>query len=282
MRNLKGKVALVTGAAGKQGIGRAIALRLAKAGADVVINDVAQFDVRRSDDDRVERWRGLKDVAAEIKAMGRKAKAIEADIGVNSQVEKLVRTCIKEFGRIDILVNNASILGATGLALDLSDKDWQRVINVNLSGAYYCARAVARQMIKQEQGGKIVNIASINAKVAQPGIVGYVASKFGVIGLTQTLALELAPHGINVNAVCPGYILTDIGRGARVRSAVRGGASLQDAMTGIYASVLPQIPLGRVGQPADIAKAVAFLASSESDYITGQALNVCGGFLMAH
>ncbi len=281
MYNLEGKVALVTGAAGKRGMGHAIALRLAHEGADVAVNDVSQFDVRRSEDDRMEGWQGLKNVEAEVISVGRKALAVEADISSSQQVEAMVAKCVAEFGKLDILVNNASVIGPVRLAaIDVSEKDWNRVLAINLTGTYLCSRNVAKRMIERGQGGKIINIASTAGKIAQPGFAAYCASKFGVVGLTKVLASELARYKIHVNAVCPGYIATDINIGAGIRRDLRSGMSLEEATAKTYAHALPQIPLGRIGQAEDVAKVVAFLASDESDYMTGQSINVTGGFLM--
>jgi len=283
MYGLEGKVALVTGAASKRGMGRGIALRLAREGADVAINDVSQFDVRRSEDDRIEGWQGLKDVEAEIKALGRRALVVEADISSSQQVGEMIARCIDEFGKLDILINNASIQGPQRVpAIEVSEEDWNRVLSVNLTGTYLCAKQVAKKMIEKGQGGKIVNIASIAGKLGRPGFVAYYAAKFGVVGLTQVLAIELAQHKIYVNAICPGFITSEIQAGVTIRSDVRNGMDLDDAIGKAYAHVLPQIPLGRVGEPEDVAKVVAFLCSSESDYMTGQAINVTGGFLMCH
>lgn len=283
MYNLENKVALVTGAAGKRGMGREIALRLAREGADIVVNDVAQFDVRHSEDDRIEQWQGLRDVEEEVRCLGRRVLAIEADISSSQAVEGMMAECIEKFAKLDILINNAAIIGPTEVAaIDVSVEDWNRVLAVNLTGTYLCAKAAAKNMLERGQGGKIINIASFCGKMALSGMAAYHASKFGVVGLTQVLALELAPHKINVNAICPGFTATDMVSGRPIRSYVRSGMSLDEAATKAYSKRLPLIPLGRVGQPEDIANLVAFLASSESDYMTGQSINVTGGFLMCH
>lgn len=282
--DLKGKVALITGAAGKQGIGRRIALRLANEGADVVVSDISQSGIRYTEDDHIEGWQGLKDVEAEIRALGRRVLAIEADVSLSREVAGMVARSITEFGKIDILVNNAGITGPQGVPLlELTEEDWNRVLAVNLTGTYLCCKTVAKQLIERRLVGRIINISSIWGKVG--GAVGwgaYAVSKFGVVGLTQMLAQELGQYKIYVNAVCPGFIATELARGYTIRSDVRTGMDLDGATRKAYAEVLPRIPLGRAGQAEDIAKVVAFLASTESDYMTGQAINVCGGFLMAH
>jgi len=285
MYELQGKVALVTGAAGKRGLGRAVAIRLAREGADVAVNDVSLFSVRYTDDDRVEEWQGLKSVEAEIRALGRKGLAIEADISSHQKVEEMVARCKDEFGRIDILVNTAGIRGPDVPVLEVvSEEDWQKVLGINIMGAYYCAKAVAKAMIERGGGGKIVNFSSITGKLASPAAV-YSVSKFGVIGLTQVLALELAPYKINVNAVCPGPIATEFTRfGATIRSRMRDGMNLEEATVKAFSgsTLISDTPMGRIGQPEEVAGLVAFLVSSESDYMTGQAINFTGGKLMCH
>ena len=282
MYDLSGKVALVTGAAGKRGMGHAVALSLAQQGANVAVSDISLYGVRQTEDDRIEEWQGLKSTEAEIMALGRKGLAIEADVSSSKQVTEMVKQCITEFGKIDILVNNAGIVGPRPVpAIEVSDEDWNRVLAVNLTGTYLCSKAVAKSMIERGQGGKIVNFASIAGKVARPGLLSYSVSKFGVVGLTQVLALELAQYRIHVNAVCPGIIGTELlTEGASIRGDARSGINLEEAAAKSFARFLKDIPLGLIGQPEDVAKVVVFLASSESDYMTGQSINVSGGLLM--
>jgi len=292
MYRLQGKVALVTGAGGKRGMGRAAAIRLAREGADVVVNDVSLFGVRHTDDDKVEGWQGLKSVEAEIRALGRKGLAIEADISSHQKVEEMVARCKDEFGRIDILVNTAGIKGPSNTPIleVVSEEDWKKVLGINIMGTYYCAKAVAKTMIERGGGGKIINFSSIGGKMAKASLplVPYTVSKFGVIGLTQVLALELAPYKINVNAICPGSIATEFSGhtndGVTIRSYMREGMNSADATVKAYVQpkALSDIPLGRIGQPEEVAGLVAFLASSDSDYMTGQAINFTGGKLMCH
>jgi len=284
MCNLKGKVALVTGAGSKRGIGHAVAFRLAQEGADVVVTDISAFGIRHTEDDDIEQWQGIKSAEAEIRSLGQRGLAVTADTSSAEQVEAMVAKCLAEFGKIDILVNNAGIVGTKSVpVLEIPEEEWLRAIKVNVMGTYLCSRAVASKMIERGEGGKIINIASINGKIYfRPGWGPYTVSKFGLVGLTQVLALELAPNKINVNAICPGFIATEIGLGAGIRRNVRGGTSLEEATAGAYANLLPQIPLGRAGQPEDIASLAAFLASSDADYMTGQSINVTGGWLMCH
>jgi NAD(P)-dependent dehydrogenase (short-subunit alcohol dehydrogenase family) len=292
MNRFQGKVALVTGAASKRGMGRAAAIRLAQEGADVAVSDASMFGVRYSDDDKIEKWQGLKSVEAEIKALGRKGLAVEADISSQKKVEEMVARCKAEFGRIDILVNTAGIKGPSNIPVleVVSEEDWQRVLAINVMGPYFCAKAVAKIMIERGRGGKIINFSSIGGKMAKASLplVPYTVSKFGVIGLTQVLALELAPYKINVNAICPGSIATEFSGysrdGATIRSHMREGMTLEEATVVSYTDPksVSDIPLGRIGQPEDVAGLVAFLASSDSDYMTGQAINFTGGKLMCH
>ncbi|MGB2886033.1 MAG: SDR family NAD(P)-dependent oxidoreductase, partial [Dehalococcoidia bacterium] len=203
--DLSGKVALVTGVVKKHGIGHAIALRLAQDGADVAVVDMNRMPQPLSEDDRIEEWRGLDSVVEEIEALGRQGVAIVADVTQSKQVKEMVDKTLARLGKIDILVNNAAILGPLGVpALDYDDQTWHRVLAVNLTGPFLCSKVVARGMVERGQGGKIVNIASLAGKIGCPGIAAYGASKAALINLTQTLALELAPYKINVNAVCAG------------------------------------------------------------------------------
>ncbi len=285
MYNLQGKVALVTGAASKRGMGHGVATCLARNGADVAVNDVGSFGVRgRTQDDIDESWRGLEGVVAEIKALGQNSIAIEADITSYLQVEQMVKKCVSEFGKIDILVNNAGVIGPRMVsALDISDDEWNRVLSVNIMGTYHCAKAVAKRMIEQGHGGKIINFASMNGKfVNRIGFGPYSVSKFGVIGLTQVLAYELANYRINVNAVCPGVIATELSGGAHIRRDMKSGMTMEQAMAKAWPDLLGGIPLGRVAQPEEISNLVAFLACPDSDYMTGQAINFTGGMLMCH
>lgn len=280
---LWGKVAVVSGAAGKRGIGRAIALRLAFEGADLVICDVNLSDTRQSENDRIEGWRGLKDVKIEIEELGRKCIAIEADISTAKEVESLADAAISKFNHIDILVNNAAVIGPQGTPLvDVVENDFRQVLNVNVIGTYLCSKAVAKKMISSGRGGKIINVSSIMGKLAGAGMGPYSASKFAVVGLTQAMALELAKYKINVNAICPGYIASEIGIGGTIRDDMRKGLSLEEATSKAYSSVVSQIPLAHAGQPEDVASVVAFLASADSDFMTGQAINVNGGSLVCH
>jgi NAD(P)-dependent dehydrogenase (short-subunit alcohol dehydrogenase family) len=243
---LSGQVALVTGAA--SGIGRAIATALVAEGAQVVIADLDEVRAQQ--------------VAAEL-GQG-KARACRVDVTDSQQADAAIRAAVDAFGRLTILVNNAGI-GLNKPIVEITDDEWELIIAVILHGAFYCARAAARQMIAQEQGGKIVNIASTVAGGPRPNSGPYCAAKAGIVALTSVLAMELGPHGINVNCVGPGLTDTPLMR----RSA-----------TDTYReNFLKQVPLGRMAQPADIADVVAFLCSPAARYVSGQTLFVDGGYL---
>ncbi|HIR28170.1 MAG TPA: 3-oxoacyl-[acyl-carrier-protein] reductase [Candidatus Choladousia intestinigallinarum] len=242
---LENKTALVTGAG--RGIGRAIALALAECGADVAVN-----------------YSGSKEQAEEtvrqIIEMGRKAVAIQADVSEEADCVRMFAQAEEALGPVDILVNNAGIT-RDGLAVRMSGEDFEKVLDVNLKGAFYCMKLAAKGMMKRRYG-RIVSISSISGVKGNPGQINYCAAKAGIIGMTKSLARELAPRGITVNAIAPGYIESDM------------TAVLPDK---VKESVLSQVPLGRMGKPEDIAQAAVFLASDQASYITGQTLLVDGG-----
>ena len=275
MYNLNGKVALVTGAGGEQGIGRAICQRLAKEGCDLVVNDLHTRPYTDSG------WGGLPALVEEIEASGQQAFAVAADVSNADQVSNMIQQAIERFGHIDILVNNAGSRPGPDRVpvVELSEAAWDQVQNVNAKGTFLCAQAVARHMIERGGGGKIVNISSTAGRLGMPRFAAYCASKFAVIGFTQSLAHELAEHKINVNAVCPGTTLTE--RTGYIAAALNEqDAPTQDATQTMVGSLAEQTPLGRVAEPEDVARTVAFLASAESDYTTGVALLVAGGIQM--
>ncbi len=243
--DLSNRVAIVTGSG--RGIGQAIALKLAEAGAAVVVNDVGEAQP-------------LQSVAEEIKAMGRQSLAVIADVSLSEDVARLVETTISAYGRIDILVNNAGIT-RDQLVMRMSDDDWDKVLTVNLKSAFLCTRAVLRHMIKQ-RWGRIVSIASIVGIVGNAGQANYASAKAGIIGFTKTVAKEVASRGITANAVAPGFIDTKMTQ------------KLDDNQR---QELEKRIPVGFIGSPRDVAEAVAFLASEEARYITGQVLGVDGG-----
>ncbi|WP_026692527.1 3-oxoacyl-[acyl-carrier-protein] reductase [Peribacillus kribbensis] len=245
---LAGKNALVTGAS--RGIGREIAIALAKEGANVAVNYSGSKEK-------------AEEVAAEIKKLGRDAFAIQCDVSNAEAVSEMVKQTADRFGTIDILVNNAGIT-KDNLLMRMKEDEWDDVISINLKGVFLCTKAVTRPMMKQ-RSGRIINVASIVGVSGNAGQANYVAAKAGVIGLTKTTAKELAPRGILVNALAPGFITTD----------------MTDKLTeDMKQAMLGQIPLARLGEPADIAKVAVFLASNDSSYMTGQTLHVDGGMVM--
>lgn len=281
MLDLEEKVAIVTGAGGMRGVGRAIALRFAREGSDVVLVDIKRPPEQLPPDEIRANWQGIESVAAEIRALGRRALPSYTDITDSAQVERMVAAAIAELGGIDILVNNArAITGRNELVVNTTESEWDLTMSVNAKGTFLCSRAVARHFLEQGKRGKIINMSSGSGKRAHPGRAAYCASKFAIIGFTQSLALELAPYGITVNAVCPGPV--DTGRLALSEEleAEREGITLQEYESRRLAQRAKQIPLGRVATPEDIANMVAFLASPQADYVTAQAINVNGGEVM--
>jgi 3-oxoacyl-[acyl-carrier protein] reductase len=247
---LDGRVALVTGAS--RGIGRAIAVALGRRGAKVIINYAAREDAARA-------------AAAEVEAAGGKASVLGFDVARSEQVTESIKQIGKDHGGLDILVNNAGV-AINGLVMRFKDEQWQRTLDVNLTGAFNCTRAAATLLLRAKEAGRIVNLTSVVGEMGNGGQAAYAASKAGVIGLTMSLARELASRGVTVNAVAPGFIDTDM-----------TAEHLPDAQR---QKLLGEIPLGRIGRADEVADAVAFLAGPEAAYITGQVLRVNGGLLM--
>jgi 3-oxoacyl-[acyl-carrier protein] reductase len=243
----KGKVAIVTGAS--RGIGRSIALALAAEGARIVAVDMMP--------------EGVEALAAEIKGAGGEALAVQGNVTLTADAERMVDAAIEAFGRVDILVNNAGIT-RDGLLLRMKDEDWDAVLNVNLKGAFLCSRAASKVMAKQRYG-RIINIASIVGQMGNAGQANYCASKAGLMGLTKSNARELAKRNVTVNAVAPGFIATDMTEALPEK---------------VRQELAAQIPLERLGSADDIANAVVFLAAERSGYVTGQVIGVNGGMYM--
>ena len=246
---LSGKVALITGSA--RGIGKAIALELANHGANIVINDI----LPKNEIDKT---------LEEVKQISNNAVGIRADITSVNEVKNMVKEIVNKFGKIDILVNNAGIT-RDSLLIRMKEEDWDAVIKINLKGTFNCSKSVAKYMMRQKSTDKIVNISSVIGLVGNIGQVNYAASKAGIIGLTKSMAKELALRNINVNAIAPGFIETDMTK--KLPEKVR-----QDLQQ--------HIPLKRLGTVEDIAKVVNFLVSDAANYITGQVINVDGGMVM--
>ena len=277
MSSLNGKVALVTGAAAKRGMGHGIALRLAGEGADVVLVDKDATPRSLFSEDKG--WEGLSTVVTEVEAKGRKGLAVVADISKDQEVDEAVGKALERFGRVDILVHCAAIRGpmTTPLA-ELSGGDWRTVLEVNLTGAFLISKAVARSMIARGKGGKIVLVSSLAGNRGVPGSGAYCASKWGVLGLVKTLALELAKDKINVNALNPGTFDTHLRDENYAQLAQAEGISLSEFRERFDKRMIERVPLGRMGTPEDIANLVLFLVSDQSGYITGQAVDICGGW----
>lgn len=244
---LTGKTAIVTGAS--RGLGQAIAVGLAEAGADVALVASGSTD----------------ETAKRIRALGRKACSIQANLLDQNVIPRIIETTVKELGAIDILVNNAGIIRRAPL-LEFTETDWDEVIQVNQKSLFFLSQAAAKQMVSQARGGKIVNIASMLSFQGGIRVPSYTASKSAVMGLTRILANELAPHGINVNAIAPGYMATDN------TAALRADAKRN-------AEILARIPAGRWGAPDDLQGAVVFLASAAANYMQGYTIAVDGGWL---
>ena len=276
MYDLTGKVALVTGAGGERGFGRAIAHRLAREGANVAVNDVVLNPYCSSGG-----WRGLESVTAEIAGMGRGALALVGDVSDGVSVERMVRETLERFGRIDILVNNAgSRPGPDRVPLvEMTEEAFDEVQRVNVRGTFLCTRAVARHMIERGSGGKIIIVSSLAGKRGIPRFAAYTASKFALVGFTQSVAHEMGPHGVNVNAICPGLAETE--RAVLEAEVMRpSGVTADEQLRRRSAARAQANPLGRITETEDIARMAAFLSSAESDYITGLAVSVSGGDVM--
>ena len=275
MYNLSGKVALITGAGGERGFGRAIANRLAQEGACVAVNDVAANPYG------ADGWSGINAVVEEIEGNGGQAMRVLADVSNADDVDSMVNEVIDRFGRLDILVANAgSRPGKDRVPLvELTEEAFDEVQRINVKGTFLCCRAAARHMVGRGGGGRIIIISSTAGKRGVARVSAYVASKFALVGFTQSLALELGPNGITVNAICPGFAMTE--RMTEIAGALRGeDESLEDKLGDMHRERAASTPLGRTTEPQDIANTAAFLASNQSEYMTGLAISVAGGSVM--
>ena len=278
MYDLTGKVAVVTGAGGRHGIGRAIATRLAREGADVVVTDIPESVTAIRAEDRAEGWEGLPSVVQEIEAEGRQALGIFSDVSDSGQVDDMVSQVLDRFGKIDILVNNAGSRPGRDrvLVVDLEEDAFDEVMRVNVRGTYLCSRAVARHMVARGGGGKIIIISSGAGKRGIARYAVYCASKFALVGFTQALAQEMAAHKVNVNAICPGLVDTE--RVDFIAAALAAeGESAEEHRALMVQERSTRVPMGRIAQGDDIANMAAFLSSAESDYVTGLSISVSGG-----
>lgn len=281
MKTLEGKVAMVTGAAVKRGIGRGVVLRLAGEGADIVVVD--KYATPQGIFPEDEGWGGLHAVVTEVEAMGRKGLAVQADISSRQEVDSAVAETMNKFGKIDILVHCAAVRGPIGIPLaTLSESAWRSVIDVNLTGAFFISAAVAEKMIEKEDGGKIIFLSSIAGNRGISGSGAYSASKWGVIGLAKSMALELAKYKINVNTINPGTFDTQLRDANYVKLAKAEGISVDEFRRKFDAQMSAKVPLGRMGLPEDIANLVLFLATDQSSYLTAQAIDIDGGWGQIH
>ena len=276
---LSGKVAFITGAAAKRGMGRAVAVRLAQEGADVMVTD--KFAAPKSAWAGDEHWQGLEDVVKEIQSMGRKAISAVASVDSAAEVEAAVKKTLDTLGKIDILVNCAGTRGPVGVNIaDGDEKDWRELFDVNAIGTMIVSRAVAKDMIRRNEGGKIVHIASAAGKLPCPGSAAYAASKWAVIGITQALAMELAPYKVNVNAINPGFFATNLRDEDATLHSKGKGITVEEFRKDEYKMLADMVPLKRMGKLEDITNLIFFLVTDASEYLTGVNINVTGGTLM--
>jgi 3-oxoacyl-[acyl-carrier protein] reductase/meso-butanediol dehydrogenase/(S,S)-butanediol dehydrogenase/diacetyl reductase len=264
---LEGKVAIVTGAGRLRGIGRESALVLARMGADVVVTGTGRDPATYPEDEKKAGWRDIDSVADEVRKLGRRVLPLVVDVSNEDQAEEMVARTVRELGRVDILVNNAAApYGKDRVpVLEVEPSVFWRVVEVKLMGTFYCSRAAARQMVKQRQGGRVVNLSSTAGKRGAPRMAAYNSANFAVDGFTQALSKELAADGITVNCVCPGLIET-----ARMDPLGRGD---------FWQQRVAQIPVGRVGEDWEVAELIGYLCSPRAGYITGQAIGINGGAL---
>ena len=270
MGELDGKVAIVTGAGRLRGIGRATAVHLARLGADILVTDIGRDPSTFPPDEKKVGWKDTEGTAEQVRAHGRRAVTLVSDVTNRQNVQEMVDTALKEFGRIDILINNAAFpIGEDRVPLLELDPDiFQRVIDIKITGTYLCTKAVARVLIEQGQGGKIVNLSSSAGKRGMVNTLAYNAANFAVVGMTQSLAKELGPHGINVNAVCPGMVDTS-------RTDLHGREEKWQDLAGTAA-------LGRNGTDEEVGGLIAYLCTEATSWITGQSININGGRVMEH
>jgi 3-oxoacyl-[acyl-carrier protein] reductase len=265
MKPLEGRVAIITGAARLRGIGRAAAVALAEMGADIVVTGTGRDSATFPEDEKSSGWRGVESTAAQVRNLGRGFLPLTADASSSADVSRVASEALAEFKRIDILVNNAALArGADRVPLtELPEDLWRRVLEVKLTGSSLMCRAVLPNMIRQGQGGSIVNISSIAGKRGSPNTVAYCAANAGLQGFTQALAMEVAPHRIRVNAVCPGLTAT-----SRMDSLTR------DEWDGF---VRQNVPLGRAAEDHELGRFISWLCGPDASYLTGQSLNFDGG-----
>lgn len=272
MGTLQNKVALITGAGRAGGIGAAAARRLAADGADVVVSDLCA-PVSNLLNAGAGQWEELQAVAAEVQQLGGQALAVRCDVTQADSVAALVQATLDRFGRLDILVNNAGATIGPAPVVQMAEEAWRRTLEINATGVFLCCKAAVPAMIRGGRGGRVINMSSLAAQRPKPYMSAYAASKAAVVALTQGLAQEVAAYGITVNALLPGDIDTAFKQwGMQVESVVT-----QRPLTDVVDDIVRRIPAGRLGTPQDVAHLVAWLASAEAAFITGQAINVTGG-----
>ena len=281
MSDLDGKIALITGAGGMRGVGRATVMKLAGQGSDVALSDVRRDVSDLPPAEIRNEWGGIETVSQEVQALGRRAVPIYCDLSDPNEIERLVERTMTEFGRIDILVNNArAIIGRDKVPVTQLDKEvWDHFLAINTTAVFLTTKAVAPHMIDSGRGGRIINIASNAGKQASANGAAYSASKFAVLGLTQATAMDLAPYNITVNAVCPGPINTDRMSYWERDKAQELGITQEEFRSQVVDSSAQGTPLGRIAESEDVANMVAFLAGDDASFITGQSYNVNGGQL---
>ena len=281
MSDLDGKIALITGAGGMRGVGRATVMKLAGQGSDVALSDVRREVSDLPPAEIRNEWGGIETVSQEVQALGRRAVPIYCDLSDPNEIERLVERTMTEFGRIDILVNNArAIIGRDKVPVTQLDKEvWDHFLAINTTAVFLTTKAVAPHMIDSGRGGRIINIASNAGKQASANGAAYSASKFAVLGLTQATAMDLAPYNITVNAVCPGPINTDRMSYWERDKAQELGITQEEFRSQVVDSSAHGTPLGRIAESEDVANMVAFLAGDDASFITGQSYNVNGGQL---
>ena len=276
--DLAGKVAIVTGAGRHGGLGAAIARKLAEDGVHVVLHDLGQTKGAMAPEHGVGQASELEQIADELRTLHPNIATFAADMRVEAEVEALVAFAVERFGKLDILVNNAGVGFLFGPFVDQTQEMWDTVLDVNLRGSFFAMKHAIRQMLKQDElpdwgRGRIVSIGSRGSKSGSALTSSYIASKHGLVGLTRSVAIEMGPQQITVNAVCPNHVTTGLGSWQNEYMANMRGQTLDEYM----AAMRGRIPLGRVGTPEDTANACAFLCSGQARYITGEAMNVSGG-----
>jgi NAD(P)-dependent dehydrogenase (short-subunit alcohol dehydrogenase family) len=276
MTSLTGKVALITGAASKRGMGHAIALRFAGEGADIVVTD--KFAAPKSMFPGDEDWGGLDTIIAEIEALGRQALAATLDVNNSKEIDAVIAIIMEKFGKIDILVHAGAIRGPVGVpVIDLAEKEIRNIIDVDLVGAFLICKAVAKKMVERDEGGKIVVICSSAGLKGVPGSAAYSAAKWGAIGMTKSLALELARYHINVNGINPSMFVTNLRDESFARMAEAEGITWEEARKKDQEALARMIPWGRLGTAEEIADLAYFLVSDLSRYMTGEVIVLGGG-----